>query len=171
MKLPSLPSSLVRLYPRAWRARFEDEFTALLEQHSFHVRAAFDILIGAIDAHLYPQVHRENNDMQKSKPLAAIGFVLVLPACLVCLSGFVQFRAPEALIHPAVVLGGLAAALVLNILPVVRVTPLREDGCFEGAALTVRVQGRLLNVAVTALSLVLVTALGLYLFGENFQPR
>ncbi len=43
---------MVRLYPRAWQARYGDEFAALLETCRPSVSAALDVLIGAVDAHL-----------------------------------------------------------------------------------------------------------------------
>ena len=43
---------LVRLYPRAWRDRYGDEFQALLEQQSATVGRVADVVLGAIDAHL-----------------------------------------------------------------------------------------------------------------------
>jgi hypothetical protein len=47
---------LLQLYPREWRARYEDEFMALLEQtHSTPLDIA-DVVLGALDAHLRPQV-------------------------------------------------------------------------------------------------------------------
>jgi hypothetical protein len=45
---------LVRLYPRAWRARYEEEFRALLEATPMTRRDAIDIARGALDAHLHP---------------------------------------------------------------------------------------------------------------------
>ena len=47
---------LLRLYPRAWRNRYEDEFAALLEQCPFSLSDLLDIFAGAIDARLHPQV-------------------------------------------------------------------------------------------------------------------
>jgi hypothetical protein len=43
---------LVRLYPAAWRARYGEEFEALLEAQRFSVRTVLDILLGALDARL-----------------------------------------------------------------------------------------------------------------------
>ena len=43
---------LIRLYPRAWRERYGDEFEALLEECLHSPLDAFDILLGALDAHL-----------------------------------------------------------------------------------------------------------------------
>lgn len=48
------PSHLVRLYPRAWRARYEDEFLALLETAATTRPYRLDIVRGALDAHLHP---------------------------------------------------------------------------------------------------------------------
>lgn len=47
---------LLRLYPRAWRDRYEDEFAALLEQCPFSLGDLFDIIVGAIDARMHPCV-------------------------------------------------------------------------------------------------------------------
>ena len=49
-------SALVRLYPAAWRARYEEEFLALLEAWPPTAGDRFDIVRGAIDARLHPQV-------------------------------------------------------------------------------------------------------------------
>lgn len=48
------PSGLVRLYPRAWRERYEDEFLAVLEAAPLDRRDRLDIAAGALDAHLHP---------------------------------------------------------------------------------------------------------------------
>jgi hypothetical protein len=45
---------LVRLYPRAWRERYEDEFMALLDALPGTRRDRADLLRGALDAHLHP---------------------------------------------------------------------------------------------------------------------
>ena len=47
-------SRLVALYPRAWRARYEGEFLALLAERRQGPRDSFDIVRGAVDAHLHP---------------------------------------------------------------------------------------------------------------------
>lgn len=48
----SLRPWLTRLYPRAWRTRYEEEFTSLLEQCLNTPMDVLDILLGAVDAHL-----------------------------------------------------------------------------------------------------------------------
>jgi hypothetical protein len=47
---------LVALYPTAWRVRYEDEFIALLEARRPSLSERFDIVRGAMDARLHPQV-------------------------------------------------------------------------------------------------------------------
>lgn len=48
--------TLLRLYPRRWRARYGDEFLALLEQQAITPAVVFDVLLGALDAHLRSHV-------------------------------------------------------------------------------------------------------------------
>ena len=48
------PGRLVRLYPRRWRARYEDEFLAVIDEGSIGRRDLLDIARGAVDAHLHP---------------------------------------------------------------------------------------------------------------------
>ena len=109
--------------------------------------------------------------MPISRRFAVVGLVLVLPAALVCVSGLLRFSVPDVLIHPALVVGGLLAALVLNLLPVLRTQWQREDGSVVGGAISLRWEGTLLNLAVVTTSLLLTAVLLTYLFVENFQPR
>ncbi len=44
---------LIHLYPQAWRARYEDEFLAVLEQRRFSIGDIIDVMRGALDAHLH----------------------------------------------------------------------------------------------------------------------
>lgn len=46
--------ALLRLYPSTWRARYEAEVTAVLEQRGSRLTDALDIIRGALDAHLHP---------------------------------------------------------------------------------------------------------------------
>jgi len=47
---------LVALYPRTWRDRYEDEFLALLSERPPDQVDRIDIVRGAVDARLHPQV-------------------------------------------------------------------------------------------------------------------
>lgn len=45
---------LLRLYPAWWRARYEAEMLALLDERPVTGRDALDLMSGALDAHLHP---------------------------------------------------------------------------------------------------------------------
>jgi DNA-binding PadR family transcriptional regulator len=49
---------ILRLYPPAWRERYETEMTALLEQHHLMLWTVLDLLVGALDARLDPHYRR-----------------------------------------------------------------------------------------------------------------
>ena len=49
-------SRLVRLYPAAWRARYESEFQALLADRPPGLGDVVDTIRGAVDAHLHPHL-------------------------------------------------------------------------------------------------------------------
>jgi hypothetical protein len=48
--------ALVRLYPRRWRDRYESEILDLLDQRPLSIAGGLDLVRGALDAHLHPQV-------------------------------------------------------------------------------------------------------------------
>lgn len=74
-------TALLRLYPRAWRERYSDELVALLEDHPASVVDHLDLIRGALDARLHPQVRGAAAKPDKEIPvnqrllgvLAAIG--------------------------------------------------------------------------------------------------
>jgi hypothetical protein len=47
---------LVRLYPAKWRARYGEEFAAVLTSQRVSLGMLLDVIGGAVDAHLHPQV-------------------------------------------------------------------------------------------------------------------
>ena len=55
-------SALLRLYPRSWRTRYEAEFLELLGARPLRITDRLDILLGALDAHLDPQVPDASDD-------------------------------------------------------------------------------------------------------------
>ncbi len=44
---------LLRCYPARWRARYGDEFAAVLEERPLGPFDVADVLLGALDAHLH----------------------------------------------------------------------------------------------------------------------
>lgn len=51
--------SLLRCYPRAWRARYEEEAIAVLEERPATLRTLFDLLLGMLDAYLHTHLFTE----------------------------------------------------------------------------------------------------------------
>lgn len=49
-------SRLMRLYPAAWRERYETEFLQVLENRPAGFRGLLDVVLGAVDAHLHPEL-------------------------------------------------------------------------------------------------------------------
>jgi hypothetical protein len=49
-------SAILRLYPRAWRERYGDELVVLLEERPASPVDQLDLIRGALDARLHPQV-------------------------------------------------------------------------------------------------------------------
>jgi hypothetical protein len=68
---------LIALYPAAWRARYGDEFGALLASRPRSPREWVDIVVGAADAHLHPQVSPPSRvrDWFGIAPLIGLGFL------------------------------------------------------------------------------------------------
>jgi hypothetical protein len=47
---------LLRLYPQQWRHRYEEELMDMLEQHPISLLDGIDLFLGALDAHLHPNL-------------------------------------------------------------------------------------------------------------------
>jgi hypothetical protein len=81
-------SAILRLYPRAWRARYGDELAALLEEQPATLFDSLDLIRGALDARLHPQVPGTDVTPEQETPMnirrlgavAAIGGIVWLIA-------------------------------------------------------------------------------------------
>jgi hypothetical protein len=49
-------SRFLRLYPAAWRERYDAEFLRVLQERPVRLSSSFDVILGAIDAHLHPEL-------------------------------------------------------------------------------------------------------------------
>jgi drug/metabolite transporter (DMT)-like permease len=58
---------LLQLYPARWRERYGEEFGAVLASQRASVGLVLDVLGGAIDAHLYPQIQQSHSKPIKEK--------------------------------------------------------------------------------------------------------
>lgn len=74
-----LNRTLLRLYPRAWRERYEEEMLAVLEQHTITPTTIFDLLLGAIDARLDPHYRSQHSTFStRDVRLTTTAFVTLL---------------------------------------------------------------------------------------------
>ena len=80
-------SLLVRCYPARWRARYEDEFLAILEERPLGPFDVFDILLGALDARLRSRRDRVVGQTRKGffMSLRIGGFAAIFGASLVAI--------------------------------------------------------------------------------------
>jgi len=132
--------------------------------------------------------HAEMEDVVSNYKLAGVGVALLLaPLYFVCASllkydlgiGFL-FDPMEAflshdgrryvfnLVSSVLFLGGVVLAVVLNIYSMARLNLGHEEGALVG---TVRVEIKVANLAVAALSILVLVVLAGYVFLENFAPR
>jgi hypothetical protein len=111
--------SLVRLYPRPWRARYEAEFRAVLEAAPPSRRDLVDIARGALDAHLHP-----------AEPSLLPGVAAVIGGGMWILATVPIAALPAPPDWPGYLLESLPAALVGVMCLTVAVAGawLREDG-------------------------------------------
>ena len=103
---------LLRLYPPAWRARYEEEMLALLEEHRLSLRSRIDLLRGALDAQLHlrsPVMSRNRRPSLRWSLLVALlpsTFVVVHWACQLY-----PFPGDSTLWNALAILGMMVAAL------------------------------------------------------------
>ena len=190
---------LLKAYPEQFRREYgpqmEQAFRDLYREERggrggivlLWARTSSDLVATALAERIRAHANDEEVVMQDRR-LAVIGFVLLLaPLYFVSASllkyglgvGFL-FDPLEAflsvagrrvvfnVVSPVAFLGGLCLALALNIYAVTRLNISREDGTIVS---TVRVRLGLWNIAVAAVSVLLLVTLVGYVFLENFAYR
>jgi hypothetical protein len=113
-------SLLIRLYPASWRARYEDEFLAFLEERPVSPFDAFDILLGALDAHLRPRSLAIELAPRRNPPMNAriAGLAAMVGGALILIAlptAWLQANMPEdmaTIVQVMLVLGIEVALLV-----------------------------------------------------------
>jgi hypothetical protein len=108
--------------------------------------------------------------MSRDVITAVLGFVLLLPALVLVLSGILGLEPAGALVHPVLVMGGLLLALAVNAILLFRVRFGQEEGALIGTV-SLRLRGTALNLTALSLSCLLLASVTAYLLVENFQPR
>ncbi len=125
-------ATLLRYYPPAWRARYEDEVTDVLEQHRVSYATWFDLARGAFDAHLDPRFSGATGAAGRRLRRAEIAVFCAFIAFVVAGIGFqkltedadkaglMQAHAAIGLGYYAVIVGAVVAllAVVAGALPI-----------------------------------------------------
>lgn len=101
--------TLLRLYPRAWRDRYQDEFVAMLGARPLSAQQIIDVVSGAIDAWLSADVRHASQAMAASQGEPR----MTLRAMLVCDQSKVRMTNRDGLIGGAVMIGGSVAGVLL----------------------------------------------------------
>jgi len=78
---------LLSLYPRDWRDRYEEEFRTLIAERPPSVGDRLDVLRGALDAHLHPQVPGSDRVPDRAGFVSWIGFVSLVVSGVLAASG------------------------------------------------------------------------------------
>jgi hypothetical protein len=106
---------LVRLYPSAWRVRYEPEMLALLGERSITTREALDLVRGAADARLHPE-HPSTVPSGAAILAGAAWMVVALGALAEPVMpdwpGFLAWTLPPAVVGAA---AGIVAALGVSL--------------------------------------------------------
>jgi hypothetical protein len=92
--------NLIRLYPHAWRERYEDEFDALLEQHRLSVIDVLNISFKAARIRVSEGRSRKRNPIGVA---AVAGMVIASLGVSVGLVGFFSLRGAAAQASPLIV--------------------------------------------------------------------
>jgi hypothetical protein len=101
---------------------------------------------------------------------APVGFLLLVPTATLVVSGLLDLEPPAVVIQPVVLIGGLMAAMIANLASTVIMSAKRRDGALLGG-IAIQVEGRGLHLAVLLIGELLVGAIAVYPFFENFGPR
>ena len=161
-------SGLLRLYPKAWRDRYEDEMLALLEARPLTVIDLFDLIRGALDARLHPQVRGSAAAPDKELPvnhrllgvMAAIGgLAWLIGFASLLVMPLDEFGFPDSTI--ALVVAVPATALIG--------IALGELGTRRGSA-TSRQSGHLISVASVVMAGLMLLPWPIFTFGLMLFP-
>jgi hypothetical protein len=85
---------LLRLYPRAWRARYGDELLALIEDQPWSIGAALDLFLGAVEERVRQLTGWRPQEITRLA-LSGLADVLVLEAVALVLALIAVIAAPH----------------------------------------------------------------------------
>lgn len=156
-------SAILRLYPPAWRERYGDELVALLEEHPASPLDHLDLIRGAIDARLHPQVQGTDVSPEQEIPMnqkqlgvvAAIGGIVWI---LAVVSVFVLPRQADGYRDVSLAAFGLALGIAMTGIA------LGELGTRQGSPISTRT-GHVVAVIGVALGGLMLTPWPFFVIG------
>ena len=111
-----MKSFLIRLYPAAWRARYGDEFEAILEEQPLGPFDVADILFAALDAHLHLRGLDTASNRQRGFTMSLrLGGSAAILGPLLFLAGFAAMStdgSDDIFPGGALIIAGIAALLL-----------------------------------------------------------
>ena len=112
-----MKSFLIRLYPARWRARYGEEFAAILDARPFGPFDVADVLLGALDAqlHLRGQGAASSPGRMHTMSLRIGGYAAIVAATLWTVGAVLSLRpwaGLDAQVRNGLFVAGLAAVLV-----------------------------------------------------------
>lgn len=139
---------LLRLYPAAWRARYEEEFLAVLEERPLSPFDVFDIALGALDARLRSRSLAIDLAPRRTHPMNArlAGFAAVGGGILILVMVALGFALPQPQSEMAFLLYPPAAVALLVALIGLSAVQGRRRQVLTWAAVAIPVAGALVSL-------------------------
>lgn len=140
---------LLRLYPAAWRERYEDEFLALLDERPISPFDAFDIVLGALDARFRPRSLAIELATRRNPPMNArlAGYAAIAGGGLILLMMLLAFTLPSPANAAAQSIYPLAAVALLVAVIGLSAVQGRRQPILAWAAVIVPAAGLLASLA------------------------
>ena len=101
---------LVRLYPAAWRQRYGEEFASILATQPMTTALFLDVLSGALDARLHPQLWAKSSPNTSELTEGDSMTIAMMKRCLV--GGPSSSRQDRKSARTATIIASLATALI-----------------------------------------------------------
>jgi len=103
---------LLRLYPRAWRERYGDEFLTTVGPEPLNVQQIIDIVSGAIDAWLSADVQNATRTFHVA---SSGGRPTMLKSLMACEQRKLRYTRRDSLIGASVMVGGTLVFSIIGI--------------------------------------------------------
>ncbi|GLV58970.1 hypothetical protein KDH_57980 [Dictyobacter sp. S3.2.2.5] len=141
---------IIRLYPRQWRERYEEEMIALLEQHQVTPATLIDLMLGALDTRLDPY-YRSRESLFGGLNLRSIALVFITMLSIVTFATYLWAQETRnLLIFPFGIYNTMTPFLNIEYLLLLIITFCITGGIIR-KALIARKRGTLLAAATCLL--------------------